>query len=86
MMFERKCVQCSKKKFFYPSQLVDGKGNERRFCSKACADVGKANSLQFVRCTWCGDRLKRRTRLFCSRACMTQSFRLAAKRRGVKVG
>jgi hypothetical protein len=86
MMFEHRCVQCSKKSYFYPSELVDGKGNEKRFCSKACADVGKANSLQFVRCTWCGERLKRRTRLFCSRECMTQSFRLAAKRRGVKAG
>lgn len=86
MLFELKCAGCSKTKFLYPSQFRDGKGNERRFCSRACAEVGRVDNLKFVRCTWCGNQLKRRTRKFCSKACMGQSLSLSHKRRGVKVG
>ena len=67
MMLARDCPTCRQTFFLYLSQQTDGKGNARRFCSRAC--VERKDSLSAFGCIWCGEGLKRRSRKFCSHRC-----------------
>jgi hypothetical protein len=82
MMLPLTCAECGTVKFFYPSQLNDGRGRTRRFCSPACGSKGRKDSLRSHQCKRCGGQLPRRTRVFCSYQCWIDHQRAMSVRAG----